>query len=150
MLRVIFTCFWEITFFILSRLGINSLCASLEQGCYNFKIWLLYFPNIQLLKKESKRRKPCEASLDFMKKHHAGASQCWFFDRRLTRIHRLGTHPRNPLNPLKRCTNHSSGPSPTRAGGQDDVSSKQTPSNYAIHRSLSYSNKIIWNTLSRL
>ena len=27
-------------------------------------------------KKESKRRKPCEASLDFMKKHHAGASQC--------------------------------------------------------------------------
>ena len=44
-----FHIFPEITCFILSRLGINYLCASLEQGCYIFKIWLLHFPNIQYL-----------------------------------------------------------------------------------------------------
>ena len=40
----------------------------------------------------------------------------------------FGTRPRNPRNPRKWCHDPLLGTSPTRAGGQDDVSYKQNPS----------------------
>ena len=37
--------FGEKLIFILRLQKLDSLCASLEQDCYIFKIWLLYFQN---------------------------------------------------------------------------------------------------------
>ena len=66
-----------------------------------------------------------------------GGSQCRFFDRRPQRNHRLGIHPRipqdppDPVGPANQVSSAAARDLPsTRAGGQDDVSSKQTPSNY--------------------
>ena len=84
-------------------------------------------------KSSSKLYVLAERGMKKWKKHCTGATPESPSMVKFNKNARFGIHPRNPRNPRNpriRCQEPRLGTTlPTRAGGQDDVSSKQTPSN---------------------